>query len=139
MNSRVGLILVKKNCPLFHSFLTTQFEDMIPMYPKVKDPALVGAYPAAVKAGGGYVWDDVLEYRVWCHPEKGAPDLNAGKDHFYPFDDYDEALDLAGKTKGAEAPLALVLQAEYIDEPEPGRYEHVREERLDSRNGPLIF
>ena len=44
-------------------------------YPQVKDPALVGTYPATAKAGGGYVWDEVLEYRVWCHPERGAQDL----------------------------------------------------------------
>lgn len=31
-----------------------------------EDAGLVGTYPAAAKAGGGYVWDDVLEYRVWC-------------------------------------------------------------------------
>lgn len=35
------------------------------MYPPVRDPDQVGTYPAAVCAGGGYVWDDVLEYRVW--------------------------------------------------------------------------
>jgi putative acetyltransferase len=103
---------------------------MNPNYPKVKDPALVGTYPAAVKAGGGYVWDEVLEYRVWCHPEKGAPDLDEGNDYFYSFADYDEAIEFAGTTDGAEAPLALVLQAEYIDEPEPGQYMHVREKRM---------
>jgi hypothetical protein len=29
-------------------------------YPKVKDQELVGTYPALVKSGGGYVWDEVL-------------------------------------------------------------------------------
>ena len=43
------------------------------IYPHVVDPAKVGEYPASVFAGGGYVWDEVLEYRVWCHPERGAP------------------------------------------------------------------
>ena len=38
----------------------------MPDYPKVKNPDLVGEYPGLVHAGGGYVWDDVLEYRVWC-------------------------------------------------------------------------
>jgi len=37
-------------------------------YPKVKDPDLVGTYLALSKAGGGYVWDSVLEYRVWSSP-----------------------------------------------------------------------
>ena len=31
---------------------------------------------------------------------------------------------------GAEAPLALILQEEYIDEPEPGKYIQVKEQRL---------
>lgn len=43
-------------------------------FPAVLDPPLVGSYPAFAKAGGGFVWDAVLEYRVWCHPERGAPD-----------------------------------------------------------------
>lgn len=34
-------------------------------YPKVKDPDKVGSYPALVKSGGGYLYDEVLEYRVW--------------------------------------------------------------------------
>jgi hypothetical protein len=41
-------------------------------YPKVKDSDMIGEYPALVKSVGGYVWDEVLEYRVWCHPENGA-------------------------------------------------------------------
>lgn len=41
-------------------------------YPKAIHEDKVGTYPAAAKAGGGYVWDAVLEYRVWCHPERGT-------------------------------------------------------------------
>ena len=33
-------------------------------YPNAIDPDMVGEYPALAKAGGGYVWDEVLEYRV---------------------------------------------------------------------------
>jgi hypothetical protein len=33
-------------------------------YPRAANPKRVGKYPAVVKAGGGYVWDEVLEYRV---------------------------------------------------------------------------
>ena len=32
----------------------------------------VGSFPAATKSGGGYFYDEVLEYRVWLHPERGA-------------------------------------------------------------------
>jgi sugar lactone lactonase YvrE len=57
-------------------------------YPKVKDANLIGEYPALVKAGGGFVWDDVLEYRVWCHPEEGVPDTDDGDDYYYVFATY---------------------------------------------------
>ena len=99
-------------------------------YPDVLDPALVGTYPALAKAGGGYVWDAVLEYRVWCHPENGAPDDADGSDYFYPFASFEDALAFSEETPGAEEPLALVLQREYISEPEPGHYIHVKEERI---------
>jgi putative acetyltransferase len=99
-------------------------------YPKVKDPNLIGEYPALVQAGGGLVWDDVLEYRVWCHPENGAPDIEEGNDYYYVFETYEDALTYFEENAGTEAPLALVLQEEYIDEPEPGIYVHVKEQRL---------
>ena len=99
-------------------------------YPAVMDPESVGTYPAVVKSGGGLVWDAVLEYRVWLHPERGAADLEDGSDYFRAFPSYEEAADHAANTPGAEEPIALVLQEEYIDEPEPGRYVHVRERRL---------
>lgn len=93
-------------------------------YPSVVDPALVGAYAASAKAGGGYVWDEVLEYRVWCHPADG------GDDHYYAFATAEEALACASTEPGAEAPLALIRQREHLDEDEPGQYRHVREERI---------
>lgn len=99
-------------------------------FPDVIDPALVGTYPASAKAGGGYVWDAVLEYRVWCHPEHGASDNEDGSDYFYAFATYNEALTFSQNTKGAEEPLALILQEEYIDEPEPKRYIHVMSKRI---------
>ncbi|HWK02449.1 MAG TPA: hypothetical protein VNS58_02380 [Puia sp.] len=99
-------------------------------YPTVKDPELIGTYPALAKSGGGYVWDEVLEYRVWCHPHDGAPDIDDGNDYYCTFETYKEALKYSEESPGAEAPLALILQAEYIDEPEPGKYVHVKEQRL---------
>lgn len=101
-----------------------------PEYPDALDPELVGTYSARTCAGGGYVWDAVLEYRVWCHPEAGAPDTEDGSDYYYAFATYAEALQCSEETEGAEAPLALVLQEEYIDEPGPGEYIHVTERRL---------
>jgi putative acetyltransferase len=98
--------------------------------PPVKDPRLVGTYPASAKAGGGFVWDAVLEYRVWCHPERGAPDVADGSDYFRAFATYGEALEFSEATTGAEEPLALILQEEYIDEPQPGVYVHRKERRV---------
>lgn len=98
-------------------------------YPPAIDPSKVGDYPATAGAGGGFVWDEVLEYRVWCHPERGAPDCADGSDYFEPFATYAEALAFSQSTAGAEEPLALVLQREHLDEPEPGLYVHVRAER----------
>ncbi|MFL5729643.1 MAG: hypothetical protein ACJ75J_09190 [Cytophagaceae bacterium] len=99
-------------------------------YPEAVNKELVGSYPASAKSGGGYVWDEVLEYRVWCHPEDGADDLEDGNDYYYVFAAYDEALEFSKATKGAEEPIALILQKEYIDESEPGKYIHVSEERI---------
>ena len=99
-------------------------------YPDVLDPSLVGTYSALAKVGGGFVWDDVLEYRVWCHPERGSPDLEDGNDYYYPFATYAEALTYSESTEGAEAPLALIRQREYMAEPNPGEYLHVKQERI---------
>jgi hypothetical protein len=106
-------------------------------YPSVLNRSRVGRYPASAKAGGGYVWDAVLEYRVWCHPERGASDLADGSDYFYAFPTYSEAAAFSRRSEGAEEPLALVLQKEYIDEAEPGQYRHVKKKRVTE--WPVIF
>jgi putative acetyltransferase len=99
-------------------------------YPTAADPTRVGKYPARAHAGGGFVWDEVLEYRVWCHPERGAIDRADGSDYFFAFATYPKALAFAKKTAGAEEPLALVRQKQYLDEPSPGRYVHVKKTRV---------
>ena len=99
-------------------------------YPDAVDTEKVGSYPAVVGAGGGFVWDEVLEYRVWCHPDQGAPDLLDGDDYFYSFATYDEALGYSRNIEGAEEPLALILQREHLNEAESGKYVHITEERL---------
>ena len=62
------------------------------------------------------------EYRVWVH--------RAGGDCFYAFATFEEAEDYARGRAGAEAPLVLVLQHEHVDEPEPGKYVHVKGDRI---------
>ncbi|TXB61413.1 GCN5 family acetyltransferase [Phaeodactylibacter luteus] len=99
-------------------------------YPEVLDKNMVGKYSALAKAGGGYVWDEVLEYRVWCHPENGAEDLEKGNDYYYAFAEYRDAKEFADNHEGTEELLALILQKEYIDEPERGKYIHKKEERI---------
>lgn len=99
-------------------------------YPNALDRDLVGTYPALAKTGGGYVWDDVLEYRVWCHPDRGAADLEDGDDYYFAFATYSAAFAFFDRTEGAQEPLALIRQLEYIDEPKPGDYRHVTEERV---------
>lgn len=93
------------------------------IYPEAVDPKKVGTYPAATKSGGGYFYDEVLEYRVWIHTESGEVE-------FYAFSDYESALNFSEETVGAEEPLVLVLQKEHINEPKPGVYEHIKEDRI---------
>lgn len=99
-------------------------------YPKAKDPHMVGEYPASAKSGGGYFWDEVLEYRVWIHPERGGEDLHEGNDYFHAFETFEAALDFSQRTAGAEEPLVLIFQREHINEPEPGQFIHVTTDRV---------
>jgi hypothetical protein len=99
-------------------------------YPDAVDPGKVGTYPARAFAGGGYVWDEVLEYRVWCSPADGAEDLAEGSDYYHAYATFEQARDAASRLPGAEEPLALILQREYIDELEAGVYRHVRNHRV---------
>lgn len=99
-------------------------------HPDVLDRSKVGEYPARAFAGGGYVWDEVLEYRVWCSPADGAEDLAAGSDYFWAYPTFEEASAVSQSVAGASEPLALVLQREYIDEMPDGTYRHVINERV---------
>src|SRR5262249_19083989 len=57
-------------------------------------------------------------------------DLDNGSDYYHAFATYEQALAFSQCTEGAEAPLALIRQIEYIDEPKPGEYRHVKEQRI---------
>jgi hypothetical protein len=123
-------ICFSENLLLFIFVFTISNLLKMTIYPNAMDEQMVGEYPAMAKAGGGYVWDEVLEYRVWCHPENGADDVENGDDYYYAFSNYEEAKECSFHTKGAEEPLVLILQKEYIDEPQTGNYIHVKEERI---------
>lgn len=95
---------------------------VLPFYPDADEPAKVGSYEPQQFSGGGHVWDEVLEYRVWYRDAHGEA-------CFRPFASYAEAFVFAGLAK-ADEPIVLVRQHEYIDEPEPGRFVHVRQSRI---------
>ncbi len=97
--------------------------DAVRKYPEAYRPERVGTYPEFVYAGGGYFYDEVLEYRVWVKVPGKDPELHS-------FATYADALRLSKIDPEAEPPLALVLQREYVDEPSPGEYRHIRKERM---------
>lgn len=93
-------------------------------FPTSVDPSRVGLYPALTKSGAGYFYDDVLEYRVWIHPNGG------GDDYYRAFASYEPALQFSKATAGAEEPLVLVRQKKWINEPEEGKFEPRSDERI---------
>jgi hypothetical protein len=92
-------------------------------YPLAGNLNAIGTFPGMAKSGAGYFYDEVLEYRVWLHPERGARRLAGDKDYFAAFAQYEAAAAYARNTAGAESPLVLVLQREHVNEPTPGQYE----------------
>jgi putative acetyltransferase len=99
-------------------------------YPLAVSPAIVGSYPAETKSGAGYFYDDVLEYRVWLHTDRGANPLNGDQDYFEAFAKYENAKKFSETAKGAEEPVVLVRQREWIGEPEPGHFIPEKQERI---------
>ena len=98
-------------------------------FPLALDPQRVGTFPGTTKSGAGYFYDEVLEYRVWLHPERGAQRLAGDSDYYAAFARYETALDYAKQTDGAEEPLVLVRQRESINEPAPGTFVWDKAER----------
>jgi hypothetical protein len=99
-------------------------------YPIAIDPGKVGTYSPDAKSGAGYFYDDVLEYRVWFHPDRGAARLNGDKDYFVAFAQYEIADAFSKRSQGAEEPIVLVRQREWIDEPRHGQFIPRKDERI---------
>ena len=98
-------------------------------YPVAIDKDKVGEYSSLSKSGGGLFYDDVLEYRVWCHPHPDDPIGN--DDDYHAFETYEEALQFSqSRPHTAEEPLALVKQLEWINNPEEGVFQHHTGERI---------
>lgn len=93
-------------------------------HPKAIDKDKVGTYPTLTFSGGGYFYDEVLEYRVWVYPK------NEEETYFHPFENYPSALAFSLKTEEAKKPVVLVLQKEYIDEPSEGFFKTIKQERI---------
>ena len=91
-------------------------------YPLAVDSTQVGKYAPESKSGAGYFYDEVLEYRVWFHPEKDAEPLNGTDDYYVAFVQYEKEEEVSKSSKGAEEPLVLVRQYEWVNEPEPSHY-----------------
>jgi hypothetical protein len=102
----------------------------ISAYPVAIDPSKVGTYSPDTKSGAGYFYDDVLEYRVWLNPDNGAAPLNGEKDYFAAFAQYERAEAFSKSTAGAEIPIVLVRQREWIDESTPGQFHDEKTERV---------
>jgi hypothetical protein len=99
-------------------------------YPLAIDVSQVGTYPPDTKSGAGYFYDDVLEYRVWLHPENGAAALNGTHDYFFAFAQYETADAFSKSTPGSEEVIVLVRQREWINEPEHGHFVPEKSERI---------
>jgi hypothetical protein len=99
-------------------------------FPTAVDPSWVGTFPGSTKSGAGYFYDEVLEYRVWLHPERGARRLAGDQDYFAAFARYEAASQYSTQTSGAEQPIVLVRQREYVNEPDPGTFEWKKTERI---------
>jgi putative acetyltransferase len=99
-------------------------------YPLAVDNVQVGKYEPESKSGAGFFYDEVLEYRVWFHPERGAEPLNGKDDYYRAFAQYEKAEEVSQSSKGAEKPVVLVRQYEWIDEPEPHRYQAEKGNRV---------
>ena len=104
-------------------------------YPAVIDPSKVGEYDEAAYSGGGYFFDEVLEYRVWCYPNTETTNtddsfLDIANEYYRAFVTYQQALAFANDTPDSRAPIALVRQLEWIDQPSRGVYIHNKGERI---------
>jgi hypothetical protein len=107
-------------------------------FPLASDPARVGTFPGSTKSGAGHFYDEVLEYRVWLHPERGARRRAGDSDYYAAFARYETALDYSHDTGGAEEPLVLIRQRESVNEPTPSTFVWDKTERLTEWQVPWL-
>ena len=112
-------------------------------YPAVTNLERVGEYDEAAYSGGGYFFDEVLEYRVWYYPDIDTDvdgnSLNTTNEYYRAFATYEQALTFTNDNPDSKMPVALILQLEWIDQPSRGVYIHNKGERItESPNGKWI-
>jgi hypothetical protein len=123
----VAVLSASLGAQAIEPFAAAHIDQSIPAIssaPTAVEPKLVGTYPGHTKSGAGYFYDQVLEYRVWLDPQSGAADLAGGSDYYAAFASFERA------KSGAQPPLVLVRQLEYINEPVAGHFVVVREPRI---------
>ncbi len=103
-------------------------------YPAVTNLERVGEYDEAAYSGGGYFFDEVLEYRVWYYPDIDTDvdgnSLNTTNEYYRAFATYEQALTFTNDNPDSKMPVALILQLEWIDQPSRGVYIHNKGERI---------
>ena len=93
-------------------------------FPSAAHPEKIGEYDLLCKSGGGMLYKEVLEYRVWDHGTDGD-------DECYSFADYDEAQRFSDDGEEREPPLVLVLQNPWLTWNESKHdYELIYEDRI---------
>lgn len=104
------------------------------LYPAVTNLERVGEYDEAAYSGGGYFFDEVLEYRVWYYPDIDTDvdgnSLNTTNEYYRAFATYEQALTFTNDNPDSKMPVALILQLEWIDQPSRGVYIHNKGERI---------
>lgn len=125
-----GLVACQKRNSGFVMVRADHTVTALSAYPLAAEPSRVGTYPTETKSRAGYFYDNVLEYRVWLNPQRGAARLNGDEDYFVAFAQYEPAEAFSKTTAGAEKPLVLVRQREWIDEPTPGTFHAETGERI---------
>ena len=94
-------------------------------YPEVINTKLVGSYPEQSYSGGGLVYDDVLEYRVWVKSNTSKGD-NIWVRSYSSFDEANKYNNRIKNRKNIKYThiVALVKQKKWYKLNDDGEYKH---------------
>lgn len=98
----------------------------MPVYPPSDFPNDIGRWEAQAQSGGGYLFDKVLEYRVWFQPPRGykisvdTPHGSIRLNHTYiPTDTYENAKRISDKLEESGINIQGIL---VLVEQKPGHW-----------------